>query len=76
LSILTSVGKNLSLKGATMITPLLQLSAPLSDNAGIIIKALPNRTTWGAEQNGLLEQLIQMLGRKRYINFVGHPGRV
>jgi len=47
----------------------------LSDNAGIIIKALQNRATWGAEQKGLLEQLIHMPGRKQYITFVGHQAR-
>ena len=59
----------------TVIYPQLQLPDPLADNAGILIKALQGRTTWGAEQKGLLEQLIEMLGRKRYITFVGHPTR-
>ena len=58
-----------------MIDPQLQLPDPLADNAGILIKALQVRKTWGAEQKGLLEQLILMLGRKRYITFVGHPAR-
>ena len=58
-----------------MTTPQLQLPDPLTDNAGILIKALLNRKTWGDEQKGLLEQLIHMLGRKRYITFVGHPAR-
>ncbi len=53
----------------------LQLPDPLTDNAGILIKALQDRTNWSAEQKGLLEQLIHMLGRKRYITFVGHPAR-
>ena len=58
-----------------MIHPKLQLPDPLTDNAGILIKALQGRTTWGQEQKGVLEQLIDMLGRKRYITFVGHPAR-
>jgi len=58
-----------------MTTPQLQLPDPLTDNAGILIKALLNRKAWGDEQKGLLEQLIHMLGRKRYITFVGHPAR-
>ena len=58
-----------------MTHPQLQLPDPLTDNAGILIKALQVRQTWGAEQKGLLEQLIHMLGRKRYITFVGHPAR-
>jgi len=58
-----------------MTHPQLQLPDPLTDNAGILIKALQDRTTWSAEQKGLLEQLIEMLGRKRYITFVGHPAR-
>ncbi len=53
----------------------LQLLDPLTDNAGILIKALQDRKTWGAEQKGLLEQLIHMLGRKQYITLVGHPAR-
>jgi hypothetical protein len=51
----------------------LQLPDPLTDNAGILISALQCRTEWGAEQTGVLEQLIEMLGRKRYITFSGHP---
>ena len=58
-----------------VIYPQLQIPYPLSDNAGIIIKALQDRKIWGAEQKGLLEQLIDMLGRKQYITFVGHPAR-
>jgi hypothetical protein len=58
-----------------MINPQLKLPDPLTDNAGILIKALQERKTWGAEQKGLLEQLIEMLGRKHYITFVGHPAR-
>lgn len=58
-----------------MIDSQLQIPDPLTDNAGILIKALQDRKTWGAEQKGLLEQLIHMLGRKRYITFVGNPGR-
>ena len=58
-----------------MIDPQLQFPDPLTDNAGILIKALQDRTTWSAEQKGLLEQLIEMLGRKHYITFVGHPAR-
>ena len=58
-----------------MTNPHLQLPDPLSDNAGIIIKALQDSTTWGNEQRGLLKQLIDMLGRKRYITFAGHPQR-
>lgn len=58
-----------------MLNLQLQLLDPLTDNAGIIIKALQGREVWGAEQKGLLEQLIHMLGRKRYISFVGHPAR-
>ena len=56
-----------------MTQPLLQLTDPLTDNAGIIIKAIQRPTAWGDEQQGLLEQLICMLGRKRYITFAGHP---
>ena len=58
-----------------MINPELQLPDPLTDNAGIPIKALQDRKTWGAEQKGLLDQLIHMLERKRFITFVGHPAR-
>lgn len=58
-----------------MINPQLQLPDPLTDNAGILIKALQGRTTWSEEQKGVLEQLIDMLGRKRYITFVSHPAR-
>jgi hypothetical protein len=58
-----------------MINPQLQLPDPLTDNAGILIKALQGRTAWGEEQKGVLEQLIDMLGRKQYITFVGHPAR-
>ena len=58
-----------------MTHPQLQLPDPLTDSAGILIKALQERTTWSAEQKGLLEQLIDMLGRKHYITFVGHPAR-
>ena len=58
-----------------MINPQLQLPDPLTDNTGILIKALQGRTTWSEEQKGVLEQLIDMLGRKRYITFVGHPAR-
>ncbi len=58
-----------------MINLKLQLPDPLSDNAGILIRALQRRTEWGAEQAGVLKQLIDMLGRKRYITFVGHPAR-
>lgn len=58
-----------------MINPELQLPDPLTDNAGILIKALQDRNTWGAEQKGLLDQLIQMLERKRFITFVGQPAR-
>ena len=58
-----------------MTHPQLQLPDPLTDNAGILIKALQDRKTWGAEQQGLLEQLIDMLGRKQYITFVGHSAR-
>ena len=58
-----------------MTNPHLQLPDPLTDNAGIIIKAPQSRAAWGAEQKGLLEQLIQMLESKRYITFVGHPAR-
>ena len=58
-----------------MINPQLQLPDPLTDNAGILIKALQGRANWGEEQKGVLEQLIDMLGRKRYITFVGHPAR-
>jgi hypothetical protein len=75
LPILTSDGRNLPPNGATMTNPHLQLPDPLSDNAGIIIKALQDSTTWGNEQRGLLKQLIDMLGRKRYITFAGHPQR-
>lgn len=56
-----------------MIEQQLQLPDPLSDNAGILIKALQGRHAWGAEQKGLLEQIRQMLQRKGYITFVGHP---
>ena len=52
-----------------------QLPDPLTDNAGILIKALQDCKTWGAQQKGLLEQLIHMLGRKQYITFVGRPAR-
>ena len=38
-----------------MTNPHLQLPDPLTDNAGIIIKALQSHAAWGAEQNGLLE---------------------
>ena len=58
-----------------MTNPHLQLPDPLTYNAGIIMKALTDRKTWGADQKGLLEQLIHMLGRKRYITFAGHPAR-
>ncbi len=58
-----------------MIDPQLQLPDPFKDNAAILVKALQDRVTWGAEQKGLLEQLIHMLGRERYITFVGHPAR-
>jgi hypothetical protein len=58
-----------------MTNPQLQLPDPLTDNAGILISALQCRTEWGAEQTGVLEQLIDMLGRKRYITFSGHPAR-
>ena len=58
-----------------MTNPQLQLPDPLTDNAGILISALQCRTEWGAEQTGVLEQLIDMLGRKHYITFVGHPAR-
>ncbi len=75
LPIQTSIGVTQLLTGATMTHPQLQLPDPLTDNAGILIKALQDRTTWSAEQKGLLEQLIHMLGRKRYITFVGHPAR-
>ena len=56
-----------------MTNPQLHLPDPLTDNTGIIIKALQSRAAWGAEQKGLLEQLIHMLRRKQYITFVGHP---
>jgi hypothetical protein len=58
-----------------MTNPQLQLPDPLTDNAGILINALQCRTGWGAEQTGVLEQLINMLGRKRYITIVGHLAR-
>ena len=58
-----------------MTNPQLQLPDPLTDNAGILISALQCRTDWGVEQTGVLEQLIDMLGRKRYITFAGHPTR-
>lgn len=53
----------------------LQLPDPLTDNAGILINALQCRTEWGEEQTGILEQLIDMLGRKRYITLDGRAGR-
>jgi hypothetical protein len=62
-------------QGAIMTHAEMLLPDPLSDNAGILINALQCRTGWGAEQAGVLEQLIIMLGRKRYITFVGHPAR-
>ena len=58
-----------------MTHPQLQLPDPLTDNAGIIIKALQSRAACDDEQKGLLEQLILMLGRKHYITFVGHPAK-
>lgn len=58
-----------------VIDPQLQIPDPLSDNAGIIIKALQGCAACDVEQKGLLEQLIHMLGRKHYITFVGHPAR-
>ena len=58
-----------------MTHPQLQLPDPLTDNAGIIIKALQSRATCDDEQKGLLEQLIHMLGRKHYITFSGHPAK-
>jgi len=33
-----------------MTNPQLQLPDPLTDNAGMLIKALQERKTWGAEQ--------------------------
>ena len=59
----------------TLIYTKHQIPDPLSDNAGIIIQALQNHTDWDDERKGLLEQLIHMLGRKRYITFVGQPAR-
>ncbi len=44
---------------------------PLADNAGILIKAIQSPTQWGPEQQGLLDQLVHMLGRKQYITFTG-----
>ena len=58
-----------------MTNPQLQLPDPLTDNTGIIIKVLQSRAAWGAEQKGYLQQLIHMLGWKRYITFVGYPAR-
>ena len=58
-----------------MTNPQLHLPDPLTDSAGILISALQCRTEWGDEQIGVLEQLIDMLGRKRYITFAGHPAR-
>lgn len=58
-----------------MTNPQLQLPDPLTDNAGITIKALQGRTAWDDERKGLLEQLIDILGRKYYITFVGRPAR-
>ncbi len=58
-----------------MIAQQNQIPDPLTDNAGILIKALQGRAQWGAEQKGVLEQLKLMLKRKGYISFVGHPNR-
>lgn len=58
-----------------MTNPQLQLPDPLTDNTGIIIKAIQGRAALDYEQKGLLEQLIDMLGRKRYITFVWDPSR-
>ena len=58
-----------------MTNPRLQLPDPLTDNAGIIIKARQDRTAWDDGRKGLLEQLIDMLARKHYITFVGYPAR-
>jgi hypothetical protein len=44
---------------------------PLADNAGILIKAIQAPTQWGPEQQGLLDQLVHMLGRKQYITITG-----
>lgn len=44
---------------------------PLADNAGILIRAIQTPAQWGHEQQGLLDQLIHMLGRKQYVTFVG-----
>ncbi len=57
-----------------MIDPQHQLPDPLSDNAGIVIKELRDRKSWGPDQEGLLTLLIDMLGRKRYITFSGRLG--
>jgi len=58
-----------------MIDPQHQLPDPLSDNAGIVIKELRDRKSWGPDQEGLLTLLIDMLGRKRYISFSGRSSR-
>ncbi len=58
-----------------MIDPQHHVPDPLTDNAGILIKALRDRKSWGPEQEGLLTQLVDMLGRKSYVSFSGRSSR-
>ena len=52
-----------------------KLSDNVKDDVRPLLKILDKRTRWNAEAKQSLTNLIELLQKKQYISFVGHPNR-
>ena len=52
-----------------------QLFDNIKDDIRTLLKSLDKRTCWNAEAKQSLNNLIELLKKKKYISFIGHPNR-